>query len=111
MRTYPSLKEKRRYLVFEIISDRKASFEEVKHAIHDSALGFMGRLGMAKAKLRFISDKWDLEKQTGVLITERKSLDKIRASLCLTTKIGINKAIITSVASSGILKKALSRHD
>ncbi len=109
MRTLPSLKEKRRYLVFEVISERKHGLDEVKKAIMDSLTSFLGASGMAKAKMRMLADKWDEDKQKGVIVMERKNLDSVKAALCMATSVSGEKAIIRSAGASGILKKAVEK--
>ncbi len=110
MRSYPSLKDKRRYLVFEIISSEKHSYNEARGAITKSVSTFLGASGLAKSKLRLLADKWDGKNQRGILSAERKSVDSIKASFCLANNVGQNRAIIRSLGLSGILKKAINKY-
>ncbi|MBI2134028.1 hypothetical protein HYU11_05075 [Candidatus Woesearchaeota archaeon] len=110
MRSLPSLKDKRRYLVFEIISSEKHSFADAKEAVVDAISSFTGTSGLSRSKLRVLQDKWDIKRQRGILSGERKSMDNIKASLCLAGKAGENQAIIRSLGMSGILKKAIKKY-
>jgi len=55
----PSLKEKKRYIAFEIISKRKITdLKQIQKEIWDSSLSFFGELGAAKAGLWVFSDQY-----------------------------------------------------
>lgn len=96
--------------MFEVVSGQKHSFEEVKEALLSAVSGFFGSQGTARFKPRLLSDKWDFERQRGVLVAERKGMEKVRAALCLASGVGKGRAIIRSLGMSGILKKALAKH-
>lgn len=106
----PSLREKKRYLVFEVISKHKINgFDEVSDSITESALGFLGQLGAANAGLLPLANKWDPELQRGIIKVSHKHVDGLRASLAVANKIGNESAIFRSLGVSGILKKAEER--
>lgn len=79
----PSQREKKRYLLLEGKFDKK----DIEKAIHD----YVGALGYSKAAPVFISKN--------ILAVNRKSVNNIRASLCL------SKKQITVKKVSGSLKK------
>jgi ribonuclease P/MRP protein subunit POP5 len=101
----PSLREKKRYIMFKVISDKKTGFEEVEKAVHARSHEFMGELLLSKAGLSFLKDKWDQKSQTGIIRINHRYVDHLRAVFCLTNKIGRKKAMIRSLGTSGILKK------
>ncbi len=103
----PSLREKKRYVVFEIITNKKINdFRQVSNAIWSSALKFLGELETSKAGIWVLADKWNAEKQKGIIRVNNKYVDKLKASLAMITKIKMQKAIVKSVGISGILNKA-----
>ncbi len=103
----PSLREKKRYLAFEVISNQKVeNFKEVSEAITGSASMFLGQLGMAKAGMIILKDKWNKSIQRGIMRVDHKHIDNLKASLTFIEKIGDKEAIVKSVGVSGILKKA-----
>lgn len=110
MRAFPSLKEKRRYLVFEVLSGEKHGFAEVKSALLESVSGFFGQHGLAKSKLRVLADKWEYERQRGVIVAERKSVESVKAAFCLAGRVGKSAAVIRCLGVSGILKKAVAKY-
>ena len=106
----PSLREKKRYLVFEVISKGKISFEGVYNAIMNAVLGFLGQFGAAQAGIIMLADKWDEQHQRGVIKVSHRSVDNLRASLIFINKINNENVIVKSIGVSGILKKAVRRY-
>ena len=103
----PTLREKKRYLVFEVISAAKATQEEAFASIQEASKSFMGISTYAKSGLRLIG-KWSSSLQRGVVRVNRRYLDHARASFCYVQRVGRSKAIVHSVIASGSLKKAAS---
>ena len=103
----PSLREKKRYLVFEVISKEKIkNIEAVSGAISRAALQFLGQFGSAKAGILVLNNKWNAETQRGIMKVSHKHVDDVKASLVFARKIGNDDVIIRSLGVSGILKKA-----
>lgn len=104
----PVLKEKKRYLLFEVISPVKFSAEEVKSAVEDGLKCFLGELGMAKAGAIFISEKWDPARQRGLLRVSHKMVDEAIAALILIKSIKNKEVIFRSIKVTGTVKKSKS---
>ena len=98
----PTLREKKRYLAFEAVSDHKNDFGSVEHAIMQSTAECLGTIDLAKAGVMLMADRWDSEKQRGIIRVNHKYVDKLKFSLA---KIK-GKVIFRSLAVSGILAKA-----
>ena len=106
----PSLMEKKRYLAFEVISkERMSSAEEVSEAIWDCSLRFLGQLGTARAGLMVLNNKWDAQRQRGIMKVGHKHVDALKAALMFASKIKNNDVIFRSLGVSGILRKAENR--
>jgi len=99
----PTLKEKNRYIVFEVISDKTVSKDDTFNNIKEVCYGFIGKLGMAEAGL-VILNFW--KKQRSIIKINYKSVDKIRAALALITKVDNQRVVVRSLGVSGILNKA-----
>ena len=107
----PTLREKKRYLAFEIISKSKIDdFSKVKEAILESATRFLGESGMAKAGILILPDKFNREKQRGIIRISHKMTNELRASLTLIKRINEQDVIVRSLGLSGILKKAEKKY-
>lgn len=102
-RLLPSLKEKNRYIVFEVVANQKLSFKEVKEAILKAIIKFLGQLETAKANPLLLND-WKLNK--GLLKINNKYLNKVKTALILINKIGKKPAYIKVMGVSGTIKKA-----
>lgn len=98
----PSLKEKKRYLAFELVSEDRIAFEKVKQAIKMEMHNLIGDIGMAKAGLMFLDD-WKNNK--GILRINNKSVNEAKAALTMIKEIDDKKAIVKSIGVSGILNK------
>jgi ribonuclease P/MRP protein subunit POP5 len=104
----PSLREKKRYLVFEIISKHKFAAQHASQALNTAFTQFMGALGMAGAGIIFLQDKYKQNK--GIFRVNHLHLDHARAGLTFINEIDGHAVTVRSVGSSGILKKALSKY-
>ena len=102
----PSLREKKRYLVFEVISNKEMTSIPDKD-IEESMRRLHGDIGLGKAGLIFLRNKWNKMLQRGIIKVNYKYVDQLRAALCSVHKGG---AIIRSVGVSGILKKAEEKY-
>jgi ribonuclease P/MRP protein subunit POP5 len=99
----PSLREKKRYVVFEIISKNNINNfpeKEIKNAF----LQLFGEVNLGKSGLIFLKNKWKDNK--GVIRVNNKHVDELKASLCMVKKINNKQATVKSVGVSGTLKKA-----
>jgi len=103
----PSLKEKKRYLSFDIISSDSFLVDDVSKAVIDSSLSFLGTLGSGKAGVMFLKDKYKNNK--GIVKASHKYVDKLRTSLSLIKNINNKPVIVRTNVVSGILKKAIAR--
>lgn len=95
--------EKNRYIAFQVESKDKLTSQEVKKAITDSVLSFLGELETGKSGFMVLEDNFSENK--GVIKTNPKYVDKIRASLALIKSVNNKKLKITTKKVSGILKK------
>jgi ribonuclease P/MRP protein subunit POP5 len=102
----PSLREKKRYIVFEIISKNKIGFTAISKAIWRSILAFSGSLGAAQAGIWLMGDKYNKEKQKGIIKVNHKNVDLLKASLALIKEIEGQDVIVRSISASGMLNKA-----
>ena len=57
-----------------------------------------------------LKDKYDDNRQRGLIRVNNKALDKMRASLALVKQIAGQDVIVRSVGVSGIMKKAMNNY-
>lgn len=102
----PSLREKKRYLVYEILSNADFDAKEVSTSIKKNMLELFGLMGVADAGLMFMDNKFNAKTQRGFVRVTAKSLDPLRASFTFIHDIKGRKAIVRSVIASGMIAKA-----
>jgi ribonuclease P/MRP protein subunit POP5 len=101
----PSLREKKRYLVFETISEANFSFKDLKDVIISNFKELFGLDGLAKAGLEFVEYK----KNKGIIRVSTKGLDSLKATFCFVRKVNKEDIMLRSLGVSGMLKKARSK--
>jgi ribonuclease P/MRP protein subunit POP5 len=106
----PSLREKKRYMAFEVISESKLSYLDIQKAVETSLKDYVGTQGKAKAGLLFFKDKYNEKAQKGLIKVNHKHTDELRASFAFIQSINGKKAIIKSIGLSGIMKKAYNNY-
>lgn len=103
----PTLRERKRYLAFEVMSEKRIE-GRITSVIWRSILENLGVFGCAKAGIWVLPDKYDPEKQRGIIRVNHKHVDELRTTLAMIRSIEGEKVIVRSIGLSGILKKAVS---
>jgi ribonuclease P/MRP protein subunit POP5 len=107
----PSLKQKKRYLVYEIISDKAVdSYAIVRESLMKGILSFLGSLGTAEAGIILLDEKYNAQKQRGIIKVGHRYVDGLKAALTTVEKIGTQKVVLRSMGISGMLNKAEKRY-
>ena len=106
MKLKPSLRQKKRYVVFEVVADKKFSLLEVKDEVDKTMKDFFGQLGLSKASPLFLKEKFNQEKQRFVVKINHQHVDELKAALTLCKSIKNTPVIVKSIITSGTLKKA-----
>ncbi|MEA3254497.1 MAG: Rpp14/Pop5 family protein [Candidatus Altiarchaeota archaeon] len=104
----PTLRERNRYIAFELISDSRFRREEVVKAVWNTVLRFLGEYGASRTSL-WIMD-WNEEKQNGILKVNHNSVEEVRAALALLKDINKENCIPHVLGISGTLKKTREKH-
>ena len=102
MKLLPALKQKKRYVVFEIVSDAKFSVTEIKKEVDAALLLFLGQLGLSKAVPMFIK----AENNKFIMKVNHKWVDELKAGLIFIKKIKNKPILVKSIVTSGTVKKA-----
>ncbi len=102
----PTLRIRKRYVVFQVFAEEKLAFEEISHALRASLLEFAGELNTALSRIWIMKDLWNKEKQIGVLKCVHTSVELVRASMILINRIGDVRISFRILGVSGTLKSA-----
>ncbi|HDH41146.1 MAG TPA: ribonuclease P protein component 2 [Candidatus Altiarchaeales archaeon] len=104
----PTLRERNRYIAFEVISDSDIGREDVVKAIWSSVLRFLGELNASRTSL-WVMD-WNDEKREGILKVNHKSVDEVKAALALVKEIDGKRVIFHILGISGTVRKTRERY-
>ncbi|NIM47387.1 MAG: ribonuclease P protein component 2 [Candidatus Aenigmarchaeota archaeon] len=100
----PSLRGRRRYLAFHIISEEKVLLQDVINTIWHSLLNFLGETGTSRANIRIIKDTYDEKRQMGILRCSHDSVEGVRTALALIQRIGDTRVVFRVLGISGSIK-------
>ncbi len=101
----PSLREKKRYLVYEVVSEANFGYKDIKDSIVSALKELFGLDGLARAGLDFV----EYNQNKGIIRVSTKGLDMLRASFCFVRKVNKDEIILRSLGVSGMLKKARNK--
>lgn len=103
----PSLRERKRYLTFEIVSESQINdFSAVSEQINPILEEFLGTLNAAEAGIIMLEETWQPQTQRGIIRVNNKYVEKLKTAIMLVESIERQPVIVKSVNVSGNLKKA-----
>jgi RNase P/RNase MRP subunit POP5 len=106
-RLLPSLREKKRYLVFRILS--KSHLGNAANTLKLLKLelsSYFGQMGMADAGIQVLSDTYNPEEQSGAIRVGHKYVNRLKSALMFITSLDDKEVIVKSVTVSGMINKA-----
>jgi len=101
----PTLKERKRYILFKVYSNKKIEKESVAEQCTTACLKFLGELGCSKAGVQFLAETWQANNQTGIIKTGHKFVDETKSALALIKNIDNQKATVSTILTSGSIEK------
>ena len=102
-RLISSLREKKRYVAFEVDSDYGLDKENIIRAVDASCRNFLGEYGYGKAGVMVVNDTVNGKK--GVVRVNSKYVDLVKVSLMMIKEIDNNRVVFRNVKTSGMLGK------
>ena len=100
----PTLREKDRYISFQVISEEPIEYSDLEPAILNTFLDFYGEYGFSKLSFWIIKNLYDPEKQIGVIRCNNKSVQQTVAGLGLVSRLGETRITIKIFKISGTIK-------
>jgi len=85
MKLLPSLKQKKRYIVFEIKSSKEFLYSDLKKSIETALADFVGQLGLSKSSPMLIKEKFKDNKF--IIKINHTHVDECKVALILIKKI------------------------
>ncbi len=102
----PSLRMKKRYIAFEIISEGGVDGKCLISELWESMISLFGELESAGSGIRL--EYFDGKR--GVIRCSRESLDKVKVALTLISRVGDVDIIPKILGVSGTIKKCVKRY-
>ena len=106
----PSLRTKRRYIIFEIVAEQPLEYGDFINALWGSALEFLGESAASEARLWIIQNLYDPKNRRGVIRCKHDSVEQVRAALTMIQMIGETKALIKILGVTGTIKSAKMKY-
>ena len=101
----PTLKERKRYILFKIHSDEEINKEIVAKQCTEACLRFLGEFGCADAGVQMLPETWNKKTKTGIIKTGHKWVDQTKSALILIKEINGKKAVVSTISTSGSINK------
>ncbi len=108
MKLQPSLKPKKRYVLFQITpepKDKKFWKREVIDAIEEQLIKCFGIFMFAKASPMVVKETFNEETQQIIIKVSHLYTDELKVAIALMKEIKETPVVIHSISTSGILKK------
>lgn len=100
----PTLREKKRYVVFRVVSDDVIEYKSIEKEINSQILLFLGTLYAGKAGILILKNQY--LKNHGIIRVSHLFVDELKSALMHVQKIDKKSITIDVMGVSGILKKA-----
>lgn len=99
-----SMRDRERYLAFQLISEQPVLMQDMTNTIWHSVLNFLGELETSKARIKIIKDCYEEKKQMGIIRCSHEHVENVRAAIALIQRIGDSRAIFKVLGVSGSIK-------
>lgn len=103
-RLMPTLRNKKRYIAFEIITESAPEIHEIKKALWESMLRMFGEMGCAKIDAHFIDEQ--CKGKRGVIRCAHTATDELLSSFAFVSSVSGKKAVFRSLGMSSTVKGA-----
>lgn len=104
-RLLPSLRAKKRYLAFELISEESASRSDIVKEVMSSASSLLGDVTTSDCDIRVLG----FENGKGIIQCSHTKVKQTRASLAALTRINGKRATLHVLGVSGTVKRATEK--
>jgi ribonuclease P/MRP protein subunit POP5 len=108
-RLLPSLRAKKRYLAFELISEEPASRSDIVKEVISSASSLLGDVATSDCDIRVLG----FENGKGIIQCSHTKVKETRAALAALTRVNGKRATLHVLGTSGTVKRATEKflHD
>ena len=107
MKTLPTLRPKKRYIMFRVHSEEVVPYPQLKAAVEESLLEFLGEQGFSQASPRLVKNL--CSGKNGVLLTGPKWVNECKLALALIHQIADQPVIFETLRVSGTIKSGMKK--
>lgn len=110
----PTLRINKRYIVFELITQKQLSRLELIQIIWNNCLYYYGEIETSNFRL-WLMRMFDFESKgddyitKGILQCDRDCVEKVKVALCLANTFDNNKIVFHTLGVSGTIKSAINK--
>ena len=104
VRCLPSMRGKKRYVVFRVISDGRVDYAAVRDALWSSMTQWIGEAGLARAGVKVVRNLWNQSEQTGFIQVSPRYVDQVKVAMGLIHQVGDQRVIFQSIRVSGTIR-------
>lgn len=104
-RLLPSLRAKKRYLAFELISEESASRSDIVKEVTSSASSLLGDVTTSDCDIKVLG----FENGKGIIQCSHTRVKETRASMAALTRINGKRATLRVLGISGTVKRATEK--
>lgn len=106
-RLLPSLREKKRYLVFRILSKSELSNQNsLLTQLKAEIVSYFGQMGMAQAGIQLMKELYNPKTQSGIIRVSNLYINQLKTALILITRLDEKEVLVKSINVSGMINKA-----
>lgn len=106
----PTLRERRRYMAFQVLTKADIPPSDVAGAIWHSILNFLGELGTAQSEVWLVKSVYDEKNKMGLVRCGHTAVEHVRAALALVGRIGDVPVTIKVIGISGTISAARKKY-
>ena len=99
----PTLRDKTRYILFELQAPEPLTEKDVKHAITDELLRLFGEVGYADLNAQLM--EWNPQKKQGILRCALALEQQCKAALLFVKEVSGNEIVTKTLKTSGTIAK------
>lgn len=105
----PAMKDRDRYIVFEIVSRKVFEPASIVQALWNSCMQLFGEVGVSEFSMAFLSNLYDKTKKIGIIKCNHNSVEKIRLAIASIKNIEDEPVVIKTIGLTGTISSAKSK--
>ncbi len=105
-----SLRKKKRYIAFEILSEEDIDFGDLINALWSSILDLFGEVNTGEIDFWLVKDAWRKKTKRGLIKCSHRHVSEVRLAMALINRIGESEVSIRSLGVSGTMKSAKKKY-